>query len=461
MGTRGISFTVRCLIMFTLLWISSAQLYSNMTRLKYLLLKDYQPSILPREDNNHIVVNMSTEIYYNSGTDELRGTATFQIAIRAYWTDVKLKWDPKDFDGIDEVAFYQKEIWTPRLFLSATVAMSRANEPDGLVAVSYNGTVSMFSPQTVELICIFAMRYWPFDKSLCFAGAMVEHYKYKDVQLQIIPMEEKDILMVNKNAKWYFSLLDYDTVIDMGSSTALYCLTLERNPAFAIASIITPMISMMIMGAFVFLLPIESGERISFSLTLMLALAVFLTIIADDIPKVSDPVPLICIYMLAGIGISILNTLFLIYSMRIYHRNKKTQIGPLFRSLVNVSRLKGTKQKQKSKDITIIEQHRGVEIRNITEGKRVHCANRDAIDGKGECENHHNQTVDDTYTSTGRERLVECCSWQEVSKAIDAISFVVSFTLTLVGAVVAMVHLRAAASTDESYYELCWVKQTD
>ena len=69
----------------------------------------------------------------------------------------------------------------------------------------------------------------------------------------------------------------------------------------------------------VFLLPQESGERVSFSVTVLLSFAVFLTVIGDNIPKTSSPMPFVCYYVVIVLITSGLITCSVILCQRLHH----------------------------------------------------------------------------------------------------------------------------------------------
>ena len=48
---------------------------------------------------------------------------------------------------------------------------------------------------------------------------------------------------------------------------------------------------LILIGGLVFLLPPESGEKVSLAVTLLLAMTVFLLVVMDNIPSTSEVVP--------------------------------------------------------------------------------------------------------------------------------------------------------------------------
>jgi len=52
-------------------------------------------------------------------------------------------------------------------------------------------------------------------------------------------------------------------------------------------NMVLPVIILAIVGPFVFVLPVESGEKIGFALTVLLNMSVVMTIVSDNIPPIS------------------------------------------------------------------------------------------------------------------------------------------------------------------------------
>ena len=64
-------------------------------------------------------------------------------------------------------------------------------------------------------------------------------------------------------------------------------LTLKRLRTYYVMNVILPVIFLSLTASLVFYLPAEAGEKIGMSMTVLLAYAVYLTIIADNMPQTS------------------------------------------------------------------------------------------------------------------------------------------------------------------------------
>jgi nicotinic acetylcholine receptor len=75
--------------------------------------------------------------------------------------------------------------------------------------------------------------------------------------------------------------------------TVKFVFYLKRKPKFYMINVVAPCILMSVLASLVFYLPPESGEKVSLGITVLLSFSVFLLLIAENVPKTSDCVPLI------------------------------------------------------------------------------------------------------------------------------------------------------------------------
>lgn len=96
-------------------------------------------------------------------------------------------------------------------------------------------------------------------------------------------------------------------------------LTLKRRSTFLIVNVILPVVFMSVINILVFLLPSESGERVSFALTVLLSQAVFLTLLVNNLPKTSKPIAILCYYLMLILVVSVCMCVVTIISLRIFY----------------------------------------------------------------------------------------------------------------------------------------------
>ena len=88
-------------------------------------------------------------------------------------------------------------------------------------------------------------------------------------------------------------------------------IVMDRKPLFYLFNLVIPCIIILSMILLGFFLPPESGERITLSITVLLAMAVFLQLVGESLPRNSETVPLLgkfYITIMAEISISLMLT---------------------------------------------------------------------------------------------------------------------------------------------------------
>ena len=90
----------------------------------------------------------------------------------------------------------------------------------------------------------------------------------------------------------------YDDPYDGKYWTLINCyIKLQRRPLFYIFNLGLPIVLLLGIGGLIFCLPPDSGDKISLSVTVFLALAVFLMLVMETIPSTSLAVPLLGEYV--------------------------------------------------------------------------------------------------------------------------------------------------------------------
>ncbi|KAH3697889.1 hypothetical protein DPMN_085401 [Dreissena polymorpha] len=96
---------------------------------------------------------------------------------------------------------------------------------------------------------------------------------------------------------------------------------IERKPRFVVEKYDTSTDIHVCFKYLGLLIPTECGERISYCLTVLLSIAVFLTLVGNNLPKNSSPMSLFSYYLVSVLVISVAITLAVICSLHLYHRS--------------------------------------------------------------------------------------------------------------------------------------------
>ncbi|KAH3780723.1 hypothetical protein DPMN_158544 [Dreissena polymorpha] len=118
------------------------------------------------------------------------------------------------------------------------------------------------------------MRFWPFDKQTCNIEFMHADFKADKVQLHHLMFDESNYV---PNSEWTLEDISATTLTILNFSVIIYSFKLKRESSFNVLTLILPITFFGISSVVVFLLPAESGEKVGFSVTLMLTMTTFLT----------------------------------------------------------------------------------------------------------------------------------------------------------------------------------------
>ena len=95
-----------------------------------------------------------------------------------------------------------------------------------------------------------------------------------------------------KNYGTKFDQIPVDGIpLDLTKSEVKYYIYMERLPAYYLLNIIIPSVVLAFLSAFAFYVPVDSGEKLSLSITILLSFSVFLLILSDNTPNISQGLP--------------------------------------------------------------------------------------------------------------------------------------------------------------------------
>ena len=355
---------------------------------------------------------------------------TIVTSLASAWVDERLTWDPSSYGGVQSMTFFQDEVWKPQMTLGTPVEFTIMTNKEMHVHVNSNGHASMNVGNVLNSACQFNMRFWPFDKQVCnvdfFALDLFVH------QATVRLTEPSLVLFTDRNLEWVIEKTSSSTnEEDWWFPMAQFRLYLRRQSTFYIMSLILPIFGMNLITSLVFLLPTQSGERVSYSITIMLALAVFFTVVADEIPRVSDPASLICIFLLAGIIISLICMFIVIVNMGIYYRSDTMQIGDFYKIMVKYTQ-KGLYCKTNKVHAKDDNQDKSTHVQGMPFNDNLKLEEA-GID------------MNDRADVSEEEYLDERMTWIDVSHAIDKISFIVITMFTSLGSFFLLLYMGLAS----------------
>ncbi|XP_063725892.1 acetylcholine receptor subunit beta-like 2 [Symsagittifera roscoffensis] len=298
-----------------LLW--TAEKNTPALRLLRDLTRNYNPNVRPvLNDSDTTVVEhlyILHQIVYLDSKEQRLKALYFEVW---KWEDQFLQWDPQDYGGIQEVTLSREQVWMPDIVVYNELGdnynyfMKENLIP---VNINYNGEVKCETPLMLETICMLDISDFPYDRQDC--KVKVGSWSQPVNKITILPTNRSedgngiDLSKYLENSEW--KLLETYSVNDnnmtypgapMPFSELEYTLVLERRKPFYEQNMILPTVLTSSMSILVFLLPPESGEKISLAITIFLALSLNMLVISDHIPVNSLQIPVVSKYCLFSLG---------------------------------------------------------------------------------------------------------------------------------------------------------------
>ena len=150
------------------------------------------------------------------------------------------------------------------------------------------GTVSVETSIVHSTFCQVRLTNFPYDSQVCYITASHQG---------AVQFTSGNILHLDwaLSPQWRVGdvyLDGYFEVNPLNNNTVSFfniVITLERLPNFYLRNIMCPLVLMNALAIATFMIPLKSGERVSACLALVLGLTVFQIVIADIMPKTSQP----------------------------------------------------------------------------------------------------------------------------------------------------------------------------
>ncbi|KAJ8319468.1 hypothetical protein KUTeg_004559 [Tegillarca granosa] len=281
-------------------------------------------------------VDIQLKLYAITNFDEVAGTLEIVGEVIVKWKDPFLV---KNYDVGTHVAMEvylpQDDIWKPSVTVFNSVsALKTVGDDDYEVLVSLiTGEVIWQPALLTQTTCSVNAAFYPFDTQYC--KITFTNWGYKTSEITFNPSDTTvDVNSFQDNVEWDLTTSKVTTYNTSGKSFVDFELTLVRRPIFFLVNMLIPIILLGILNALVFVLPADSGERIGFAVNVFLTFAVYLTILAENLPKTSSPLSQLSYYVTVMLSVSSLTTLMTILGLRIYDKDYETWV-PLYLAYIN------------------------------------------------------------------------------------------------------------------------------
>ena len=419
----------------------------NSENIHKFIFKDYNKLFRPVKNESE-VVNVLVRFLPRgiNEFDEVEGKISLILGIDIRWNDAFLKWNLTDFGFTPTLLLPDSQIWTPSLALANPIdRMILFPEDKFKVRVFFNGSVILIKGGTIRATCQPDVMNYPFDVHDC----SVKIFPMDEIIREVLLHAEIRMHIFDNFGPWeLFNEKVYSTNLDI-FSLVVFSFSVKRRPEFSLLSICVPVLLIGILNACVFLIPPASGERISYAITVLLSLVVFMTIVSASMPKNSDPVPILSYILLSMMIESGVVVFLTIYGLRLHFRSEDRPIPIRLKVLATM-----------------------YNKRRHNFGRNRSCYNAASVNASGENEtspanNNTNNASENRMSSislsnikqnrsvrnhgTEAERGEQHASWRDVGDMYDKVCFWLTFAVFAVTAGVYFICLKVHSATHDDH----------
>jgi len=161
----------------------------------------------------------------------------------------------------------------------------------------YTGDVIYGPGGNFEAKCPTDISKFPFDEQHCVVAFMVWGIPKQFITLSSLK-NQAEIDLFYPHSSW--RLLEYSTATEDINGISFFYLKLriKRRAMYYGVMVIAPTVLFALLNPLVFLLPVESGERVSLAMTILLSYTIFLALVSSSIPASSNPMCALLIVMI-------------------------------------------------------------------------------------------------------------------------------------------------------------------
>ncbi|KAL3868198.1 hypothetical protein ACJMK2_041030 [Sinanodonta woodiana] len=237
------------------------------------------------------------------------------------WYDYYLQWNSSTYGDLTSIFIPQDNVWKPDISLQNGVSEFKELGSSSLfVYVKSNGSVSWYPFGIFESTCGIDITFFPFDIQTCTLDFVAWSYTKEEVNVMV--WSDRIILdQYEENSEWSILDTSADTLQESDDAVVVFTIQLKRKPLFVLLNIVVPVILLSLLNVCIFVLPAESGEKASFSVTVFLALAVFLTIVTATLPQNSEKVSFLGIYLVVMTVFSTMIVMLTLFTLRLNFRD--------------------------------------------------------------------------------------------------------------------------------------------
>ncbi|XP_067665507.1 neuronal acetylcholine receptor subunit alpha-10-like [Haliotis asinina] len=316
---------VRVVVIIGMLVIS---VHGNQTALMDKVFDQYHKEVRPICGTDApIEVKIGIAIRQVIELDEPKQILTLNAWLRLNWYDCQLKWNATEYGGISSLSLPYNTVWTPDITLYDNAAEELVGLKDYRPVINSDGSASYNFPTIITSLCKVDVTYFPFDTQTC--ALKFGSWAYHGLQINSTNRSSAgDMSSFKVNTEWDLigvpvkrHVVHYACCPEPYPDVTFY-VKLRRKPLFYMLNLLFPCILITTVALLGFLLPPDSGEKVSLEITVLLSLAVFLLVVSETLPPTSEDFPLIGIYFCLAMMLVTFSTVLTVIVLNVHFKGQ-------------------------------------------------------------------------------------------------------------------------------------------
>lgn len=273
-----------------------------------------------------VEVDLSVHLLMVSDLNTKKEILSMIGRVKTKWNDPALTWYPMQHHNVTFVLLERKQLWSPEIIIdnaAGDVKPIGDSRREDIVRLEYSGTVQWDVSINFQTYCDIDVTFYPFDTQRCTIDFGEWSYTNKEINFTTVA-KGIELGPYKGNGEWdIIGTFAYPQKVgtDLQYTQLHFGLVLKRRSLYYILNIIVPLVLISILCVISFLIPLDAGEKVTYSITVLLSLAVLLSVIGGDMPSTSKHVSVLDVYLVTVMIIGTVTCMTTIGILRLYHRN--------------------------------------------------------------------------------------------------------------------------------------------
>ena len=238
-----------------------------------------------------VIVDVNVTVASVLNINDARQTMTSSAFIIVSWNDKALSWNTSEYNGVEWVDVSADSIWTPDVYIANSLDKKSLLADALTVTVYANGTVLTIVDRILETMCDMDLQKYPYDTQNCPLVFVHAHLPtIAELHVYIFLFDQLSRYL-SYSSEWDLVSQRVESVCLSGDTISSVSLEVRRQTTFYTVCLVLPLVLTSFMNTLVFLVPLQSGEKVSFLVSIFVSTSVFVTFFKDVMPRGLDSVP--------------------------------------------------------------------------------------------------------------------------------------------------------------------------